>query len=116
MVASLRALRQTCRIAGDGPSLVPGGAGNFEGLSALALVEPFLAVVRAEEASGAATGAALAALAALLRGGLLDPADDVFASGRPDVAEAASELVDAVSSARFEFTDGPRDEVRFRGG
>ena len=75
-------------------------------------------MVRSEETNGSVTGAALSALAALLRHGEFDPRETGQADqggpggrGRAGSAEALSELVDVVSGCRFEFTDARRDEV-----
>jgi hypothetical protein len=93
-------------------------------------------VVRSEETSGDVTGAALSALATLLHHGVVSEVssdntactaspprslrtsfptvgavDSTLRPLRPDAAEALSELVDAVSSCRFEFTDSRHDEV-----
>eukprot|EP00618_Florenciella_parvula_P019543 CAMPEP_0119511990 /NCGR_PEP_ID=MMETSP1344-20130328/30490_1 /TAXON_ID=236787 /ORGANISM="Florenciella parvula, Strain CCMP2471" /LENGTH=211 /DNA_ID=CAMNT_0007549055 /DNA_START=62 /DNA_END=694 /DNA_ORIENTATION=+ len=77
---------------------------EFGSISRLDLVAPFLDVVKSEETSADGTGAALTALATLLDFGVISEAF-------PQAQEAMSELVDAVTTARFELTDPRFDEV-----
>ena len=61
----------------------------------LEYLAPFLAVVRSDETSGPITGAALAALYAVLSAELVQPT-------APGATEAMHALVDAVTHCRFE--------------
>ena len=87
-----RALRQRLA-AGDAASAAP-----------LQYLPPFLEVVRSVDTSGPITGAALAALDNLLRGGLVRPDGD-------DAAAAVHAIVGAVTHCRFEATDPDSDEA-----
>ena len=64
----------------------------------LEYLAPFLAVVRSDETSGPITGAALAALYAVLSAELVQPT-------APGATEAMHALVDAVTHCRFEVRD-----------
>ena len=87
-----RALRQRLA-AGDEASAAP-----------LAYLPPFLEVIRSVDTSGPITGAALAALDNLLRGGLVRP-------GGVEAPAAIHAIVGAVTHCRFEATDPDSDEA-----
>jgi len=95
LIKELKELRDTARALTDH---------EFEQLSRVAVIQPFLAVIRSPEASGPFTDAALMALLTFLRTGL-------FAEGSVHVSEALSEIVDAAAGCRFEETDAQRDEA-----
>ena len=68
---------------------------DWHAVAPLEYLAPFLAVVRSDETSGPITGAALAALYAVLSAELVQPA-------APGATEAMHALVDAVTHCRFE--------------
>jgi hypothetical protein len=68
---------------------------DWHAVAPLEYLAPFLAVVRSDETSGPITGAALAALYAVLAAGLVRPE-------APGATEAMHALVDAVTHCRFE--------------
>lgn len=68
---------------------------EWSSVAPLEYLAPFLAVVRSDETSGPITGAALAALYAVLSAELVQPA-------APGATEAMHALVDAVTHCRFE--------------
>jgi len=68
---------------------------DWAAVAPLEYLAPFLAVVRSDETSGPITGAALAALYAVLSAELVQPA-------APGATEAMHALVDAVTHCRFE--------------
>ena len=68
---------------------------DWAAVAPLEYLAPFLAVVRSDETSGPITGAALAALYAVLSAELVQPT-------APGATEAMHALVDAVTHCRFE--------------
>lgn len=84
VLAAFRALRRSLYTWSDWAAVPP-----------LEFLAPFLALVRSDETSGPITGAALAALQAVLQGELVQPQ-------APGAGEAMHALVDAVTHCRFE--------------
>eukprot|EP00127_Corallochytrium_limacisporum_P003297 Clim_evm146s147 gene=Clim_evmTU146s147 len=81
--------------------------GNVQDIGLIAVLQPFVEVIRSEFTAGPSTGCALGSIDKFISYGLLDLPDISVA----DVADAVQLIADGVTHTRFQATDVSSDEV-----